>query len=256
MLVVALFAGCSEHPNEEMGDTLIVGTSPDNPPFEFYETDSAKKLTGFDIELIRNVAQKMKKKIVFKEMEFSSLIPALISGRIHVIASAVTKTPDRERHVAFTDTYKTSSPVIVLDKHIKKSAQVSLANRRLAAQLGSTHEETLKLLGREHNNEITIVPVNKLTEMLQELQNNRIDGFLTEYDNALKITAKYPEWSYIVLTKHSESYSFALRHGNPLRDEINDALAEMRTNGQLTKLAKKWFSTQKPASTEGASQPN
>lgn len=241
LLVIALLVGCSEAPREDMSNTIIVGTSPDNPPFELYETDGGKRLTGFDIELMELVAEKLGKKIEFKEMEFSSLIPALITGRIHVIASALTKTPERAKRVDFTATYKTSTPVIVIEKHLKKDAEKRLNGLRLAAQLGSTHEETLKALNRENNNEIKSVPINKLTEMIQELRNDRIDGFLTELDNGLNIANKYDEWSYLELPDYAESYSFALRLGNPLRDEINSALEQLRADGTLAKLSAKWF---------------
>ena len=81
------------------GDVLVVGVSPDYPPFEYTEDG---KIVGFDIDFMHILGEKMGKKIEIKEMEFSSLIPSLNSGKINLIISSLSKNPEREKNVSFS----------------------------------------------------------------------------------------------------------------------------------------------------------
>ena len=72
---------------------LIVGTEPSFPPFEMAENDT---YTGFDIDLANAIGEKLGRKVEIKAMGFDALIPALKSGQIDMIASAMSATEERK----------------------------------------------------------------------------------------------------------------------------------------------------------------
>ena len=77
---VMLF-GCKKN-DAASADTLIVGTNPEFPPFEYIEQGN---IVGFDVDLMNEVSKIIGKKVVFKNMAFDSLLIAMQTGKINCI---------------------------------------------------------------------------------------------------------------------------------------------------------------------------
>ncbi len=87
------------------GGVLRLGTAAVTEPFSF--VDGSQQVVGFDIELARRVAQQQGKTLEVVNMEFGSLIPALISGKVDMIAACITITEERAQKVLFSQPYYT-----------------------------------------------------------------------------------------------------------------------------------------------------
>lgn len=84
---------------------LKLGTASVTEPFSF--VDGSQQVVGFDIELAKRVASQQGKTLEVVNMEFGSLIPALISGKVDMIAACITITPERAEKVLFSEPYYT-----------------------------------------------------------------------------------------------------------------------------------------------------
>jgi polar amino acid transport system substrate-binding protein len=84
---------------------IKLGTAAITEPFSF--VDGSRKIAGFDIELAQYVAQKLGKKLEVVNMDFGALIPALLSGKVDMIAACITVTQERAQKVLFTEPYYT-----------------------------------------------------------------------------------------------------------------------------------------------------
>jgi len=84
---------------------LRLGTAAIAEPFSFM--DGSQNIVGFDIELARHVAQKLGRQLKIVNMEFGALIPALISGKVDMIADCITVTEERAQKVLFSEPYYT-----------------------------------------------------------------------------------------------------------------------------------------------------
>lgn len=96
LTAMSVLAGCGTQPDKTPTKTnkpLIVGTEPSFPPFEMAENDT---YTGFDIDLANAIGEKLGRKVEIKAMGFDALIPALKSGQIDMIASAMSATEERK----------------------------------------------------------------------------------------------------------------------------------------------------------------
>jgi polar amino acid transport system substrate-binding protein len=82
---------------------LRLGTSSLTEPFSF--VDGSGKIVGYDIELARYIAKKLGKKLEIVNMDFGGMIPALISGKVDMIASCITITSERSKQVLFSEPY-------------------------------------------------------------------------------------------------------------------------------------------------------
>jgi polar amino acid transport system substrate-binding protein len=69
--------------------------------------DGTQKVVGFDIELAQYVAKKLGKKLEIVNMDFGAMIPALISGKVDMIAACITVTQERSQSVLFSAPYYT-----------------------------------------------------------------------------------------------------------------------------------------------------
>ncbi|MBS1187621.1 MAG: amino acid transporter rane protein, family / amino acid transporter substrate-binding [Burkholderiaceae bacterium] len=96
---------------------LVVGTVSDKGlPFT---TVKDGKLIGFDIELSERFAAHIGKEIRFADMEFGSLIAAVSTNKIDMIASTLMLTEERQKQIAFSDVYyEMGSNIFALKKNI------------------------------------------------------------------------------------------------------------------------------------------
>lgn len=79
---------------------LIVGTTADVPPYSFYEGST---ITGHDIELIYRFAAKINADVEFKVFDWNSIIAAIQSGKVDMIASNLQITAERSEAITFSD---------------------------------------------------------------------------------------------------------------------------------------------------------
>lgn len=102
-------AAMPEIPLSGDAGVLRLGTAAVTEPFSF--VDSSQQVVGFDIELAKRVAKQRGKTLEVVNMEFGSLIPALISGKVDMIAACITITDERAKKVLFSEPY---TPVALL----------------------------------------------------------------------------------------------------------------------------------------------
>lgn len=109
-------------------EKIIVGTNAEFPPFEY--VDDNKKVDGFDIALMKEIAKRMDKKIEIQNMEFKSLIGSMESKTINVVAAGMTKTEERQNAVDFSDSYYTSNQAIIVKKTARLQNCLSWTERK------------------------------------------------------------------------------------------------------------------------------
>ena len=99
---------------------LRVAVNQGNPPFEFEDRNG--KLTGFEVEVIQAVAQRLNKSVEFSSMPFNMLFAAVQSGRADVALGAITITAKRLENVAFTQPIIDSNQCVAAPRTVPSSA--------------------------------------------------------------------------------------------------------------------------------------
>ena len=108
-LIFALAIGVSAATAMAQGKDLRVAIDPTYEPFTFKTADG--KPTGFDVDIANAVCEQIKRKCVFVEQVWDSMIPGLQAKKYDVIISSMSITEDRLKVVDFTDKYyNTPSP--------------------------------------------------------------------------------------------------------------------------------------------------
>lgn len=93
--------------------TLVMATNAAFEPYEYYEN---QKVVGIDPDIAQAVCDILGYELKIEDMEFDSIVNAVVSGKADFGAAGMTVTDERRLSVDFTDTYTTSSQVIVVRK--------------------------------------------------------------------------------------------------------------------------------------------
>jgi His/Glu/Gln/Arg/opine family amino acid ABC transporter permease subunit len=219
-------------------DKLIIGTSLDYPPFEFVQNG---KPAGYEIDIGTIVAEKLGKEAEFIDMDFSALIPALQSGKIDMAISALSATDERKKVLDFTSEHYTDNAGLIVRKSDNIKNEDNLNNKIIGVQLGSVSEK----LARKHQDKWDIKKIfaaAKLMQLVEELKLGRIDAILNDYLSSKQFVTMNDNLELIKLQYSMEGgYAIAFKHNSPYLLATENALNEIKANGQIEQLKEKWF---------------
>ena len=225
-----LLTGCGgeEKKAADAPKVLRAGTEPAFAPFEFPQ-EGSKELTGFDVELVQALGQKLGYKVEMVSMGFDALIPALQAGNIDVAIAGMTITDERKKVVDFTDSYYTSGLMIMVRKDSPVKSIDDLKGKTIACQIGTTGENKSRSVEGA-----TVKAFNTQDEAALELKNGGADAVIgdapvVEY----YMTKAGKDFAKTVGEKmEAEPYGIALKKDNKLTADLNKALADMKKNGE------------------------
>jgi len=213
---------------------LVVGTSPDFHPFCFI--DEQGKITGFDIDVITEVAHRLNKKIQFEDRPFNTLILELTGNQIDIIASGTTPSEERKKHILFTDIILQGDPLVVLSKEPIRSLE-ELLQKNIISVTGYTADSYLSNL----NPVKPLIRLKNPSEALLALQSNAGDAFVSAKNAIQGFLEQHHTYHIWEIPNTGDSYAFAVRLGNhELCNQINSVLAAMKGDGTLQALIAKW----------------
>lgn len=219
--------------------TVIVGTEGTYAPFTYHDKDG--KLTGYDVEVTRAVAEKLGVKVEFKETQWDSMMAGLKAGRFDVVANQVGLTsPERQATFDKSEPYSWSGAVLVArnDSNIKSIDDIK--GVKTAQSLTSNYGEKAKAAGAE------LVPVDGLAQSLTLIEQKRADATLNDELAVLDYLKKNPNagvkivWSAPADEKVGSG--LIVNKGN---DEavakFSTAINELKADGTLKKLGEQFF---------------
>ena len=99
----------TEYPN----GTLVMATNAAFDPYEYIENG---EIVGIDAEFAKALCDKLGYDLEIEDMEFDSIIAAVVSGKADFGMAGMTVTPEREEQIDFTDTYCTAAQNIIVLK--------------------------------------------------------------------------------------------------------------------------------------------
>ena len=251
-LLVNGIAGCgssnegSRTATDEAGGSkgkLVMATSADYPPYEFFETERGEgEPVGFDIDIAKYITEKLGYELEIQDMDFNGIIPALQAGRADFAMAGMTPTAEREENVDFSSIYYDAKNTIVANAGSGLTSYEDLAGKTVGVQLGSIQENEAKEKAEEIGN-ITLEPRNKISELIQEMKAGRIDAAIIEDTVAAGYIANNPDLEFTTLDEGAEASGSAIAFpkGSELREEFEAVLQEMKDNGTLEALITKWF---------------
>lgn len=222
-------------------DTIVVGTYPANPPWE-YKTASGD-FEGYEVDVVREVAKRLKLTPDFQDMGFQALFAATSSGRIDFAISSISITNDRLKNQSFTQPYydsdgtvvgKASSPIKSLDE---------LKGKTIGVIAGSTGEAWAK----ENAEKLAITETKSYAaqqDLLMEVLNGRIDGGAGELAGFQFAMTKMPGLKILVRIPTGERFAMMAKKNSPLVEKVSETISAMKADGTMAAIHKKWFNVE------------
>jgi His/Glu/Gln/Arg/opine family amino acid ABC transporter permease subunit len=223
-------------------DELVMITSPDYPPYEFYDTQGGdRKIVGFDIDIANILAKELGFKLKIQESDFNGLIPALQAGRADFVMAGMTPTPERKQNLDFSTIYYEAKDTIVALKGSKLMKPEDLKGKTVGVQLGTIQEQNAKKISEK--NPMQLKQLNKVPDIIQEIKAKRIDAAIVEDTVAKGFIQSNSELEFNAIASEEQSGSaIAFPKGSKLVAQFNPVLAKLKDSGELETLAKQWFS--------------
>ncbi|HEX3032989.1 MAG TPA: basic amino acid ABC transporter substrate-binding protein [Bacillota bacterium] len=221
--------------------TVTIATNAAFAPYE-YQDPKTGELTGFDMELIREIGKIAGFEVEIKNMGFDGVIQAVASKQVDGAISGMTITDDRKKMFNFSDPYINSDQSIaVLAANDTMKTEKDLENKRLVAQIGTTGAIKAKSIKGA-----TVKELDTIDLAFMELKNGKADAVV----NDLPVSQNYiskgnSDVKISGIIKTNEQYGIAFNKDNTeLLNKVNAALKTMKENGKYNELYKKWFGTE------------
>ncbi len=229
-------AGADLYKEVKKSGELKIGTEGTYPPFTF---NKGGKLTGFDVDIAREVAKRLGVKPVFVQTQWDSLFAGLNAKRFDVIANEVGIRKDRQKKYDFSDPYISSAAVLVTAKNNKDIKDFKdLKGKKAAQSLTSNYRKIAE------DNGADIVGIEGLTQSMDLITQGRVDATVNDKLAILDYLNRKPNSAVKIVKEEKDSAESAFlfrKDSDKLVKEVNKALADMKKDGTYDKISKKWF---------------
>ena len=221
---------------KEKGE-ITIGTEGTYAPFTYH--DDSQKLTGFDIEIAKEVFKRLDIKPVFVETKWDGMIAGLDAKRYDMVANEVAVRPDRLAKYDMSEPYIVSKAVLVVHEN---NNDIKTLDDLKGKKVGQSLDSNYRKIAEEHGATNTVV--EGFNQSIDLITSKRIDATINDSLSYLDLKKQRPDLPIKKVYEEADATSnaFLFRKGNKeLVDAINGALAEMKKDGTYLTISKKWF---------------
>ncbi len=222
------------------GTPLKIGVCATREPLTFVDKDG--RISGHDGELARLIGVRLNRPILFSNMKFMALIPALQSGKVDMILSGINITEERKKAVNFTQPYFSNAQVMLVKKTaqtatVSDDALAGLGNKRIGVLTGSAGD----LAARKRFPDAQFQTFTAAADAALAIMSNKADAFVYDKSVLLNLVEKNPELMILDTPVAKLEVAAAIKKENSqLLADMNKALQQLKTEGALQRLRQKW----------------
>jgi polar amino acid transport system substrate-binding protein len=219
---------------------LVAGVKDSQAPFGFVD-EKTKDIVGFEIDIMKFLADKLGVKLELKPVTSATRIPMLTQGEVDILAATMTHKKERETQVDFSITYFMTGQRLLVKKDGGIKSVKDLAGKKVGSAKGSTSEQNVKKA--EPNT--TVVSFETYPEAFLALKQGKVEAVTT--DEAILVGIKYSDdkpdtWDIVGDYISPEPYGLGVaQNDSKFRSFVNLALMNMWETGEYQKVYAKWF---------------
>ena len=245
-----LFIGVT---NAQADNYLRVGMEAAYAPFNWTQDNSSngavpiegtkQYANGYDVQTAKKIAKTLGKKPLIVKTKWEGLVPALTSGKIDLIIAGMSSTKERKKEIAFSNSYYTSEPVLVVRKD-SKYAKAKNLNDFSGAKVTSQQGVYLYNLINQIPKVSRQTAMGDFSQMRQALASNVIDAYVSERPEALSSTKANSNFKMVSLkngfkvSKSDVTIAVGMRKGDPRIEQVNAALDQFPLKEQISLMDK------------------
>jgi len=247
LLATGLLCGCHRPPpaSASAPRPLVVGMDLSYPPFE--TIDAQGKPAGISVELARGLGRFLDRPVRIENIPFTGLIPSLLTGKIDLILSSMTDTPERRKTIIFSDPYLSIGLSVLAGNKsgLTNLGDLDRSGRTIAVRQGTTGQ----IWAQENLKQANVLILDKESSAVLEVVQGKADGFLYDQMSVWKNHQQHPAETIALLEPlRRESWAIGLRPRDvALRSQVNDFIKEFHDSGGFDQLGNKYLKDQKEA---------
>lgn len=237
--LMGMVFSCTPTSTAESTITLKVASDTTFPPMEFIDENA--NITGFDIDLIKAVAEAAGAKVEVKTTAWDGIFAGLDNGSYDLIASSVTITDERKEKFDFSEPYVTVGQVVVVPVGDESTTGLAgLEGKRIGVQQGTTGDLTAQGVAGA-----TVSAYPEIGLAFQDLINGNIDGIIIDSpvaaDYAMRNIDIKGKCKIVGELLTSEPYGFVVKKDNAkVKDLLDKGIAALKANGKLEEIKAAW----------------
>ena len=218
---------------------LVLGLDDSFPPMGF--RDENGEIVGFDIDVAREVCARLGVELVTQTIDWDEKEDDLNEGRIDCIWNGFSVTPARAEAMALSEPYMKNELIFLVPGDSEIMSIGNLKGKRIGFQSGSTAEDVFK--ESEYYSETTPVSYDTVLDLFEKLDQGEVDvAFVDSVAAYYYILSKDVQYFILPDSLDEEEYAVGFRKGDiKLRDRVQEIMTEMKADGTLGTISKKWF---------------
>jgi len=220
---------------------LVLGLDDSFPPMGY--RDENGEVTGFDIDLAKEVCSRMGVELKLQPIDWDAKILDLNSRDIDVIWNGLTITDERKEKITFSKPYIANRQIIIVQAASGIDMKSDLAGKKVGIQLGSSADDAVNSDRPTLDSLSELVKYQDNVQALMDLGVGRIDAVVVD-----EILGRYyiskKEGVYAVASDFftEEEYGIGFRKGDEaFAGEVNRIMDEMVSDGTAASISEKWF---------------
>ncbi|MBI1217962.1 MAG: transporter substrate-binding domain-containing protein [Rhodobacteraceae bacterium] len=217
---------------------LRVGSYPANPPWEFKDASGA--FQGFEVDIVNEIAKRLGMTTDIQGLDFKALFVATASHRVDIVISSLTITNDRLQSQSFTQPIVTGALGIATKDGAGVTSVADLKGKTVGAIATSFGEKWLKDRAAEIGY-TDYKSYDTVSNMLTDLTAGRVDAVANDVVGLRYAMNQMKGLAVPVEIPTGEKFAMMLPKGSDMLEKINSALSDMKTDGTMATIYKKWF---------------
>ena len=234
ILSLLMLFSCAK--KEESAKVYVFATDATWPPLEYI--DESGNLTGFEVELVPMIGEKVGVKMEAKNIPWDTIFAGLANGQYDGVASGVSVTEDRKKTMDFSTPILQAGQVMIVRNDSKVKGAEDMKGLRVGVQIGTTGDLVLD------DYDVTRKQYDDIGLAIQDMLNGNLDACVCDsliasdyvlanenYKNRLKVAGEpFTE----------EDIAIAVKGNSELLGLVNKGLEMMKADGSYDALKAKW----------------
>ena len=217
------------------GGTLVMATNATFPPYEYVDGED---YAGIDVEVAQAIADELGMELEIQDIDFNSIIPAIESGKADVDIAGMTKTPEREKNVNFSESYATGIQSII----VKEDSDIASPDDLEGVKIGVQESTTGHIYCEDDYGADNVIAYTAGANAIEALKTGKVDAVVIDNQPA-KEFVKANEGLKVLDTDYvEEEYAIAIAKDNEeLLEKVNGVIKQMKEDGSLQAILDKYI---------------
>ena len=222
IFMLFLLVGCGKNNNE-----IVMVTEAGFAPYEYYDSG---EIVGVDIDIAKEIAKEMGKKLVIKDVSFDSIINEVKTGKADFGAAGISYSEERAEEVDFSINYSVSKQIVIVKDNSSITNINDIGNKKIAVQLGSIADTYVT----DNYKNANIIRQKKYLAAIEDLKSNKVDAVVMDELPAKEIINSNSGLKILDGSLTNDSYGMIVKKGNSeMLSVINKVLDRLIQEGKI-----------------------